>query len=151
MSTMAFTLYADVRRFSRSATNKIHSIAADIMPSVTFQAIFFQQMTVDLDTSVDLLSHGNSAQLAGLALGCVFFIPFAVKYGRRPVYILSVALMAGGSWWTSRVQSYPELLCANFVTGIAGAINETTVQMTVSTVALVATSPLTQKLVDQQQ
>lgn len=88
-------------------------------------------MVVDLDTSMDLLSNGNSAQLAGLALGCFFFIPFAVKYGRRPVYIVSVAVMAGGSWWSSRLQSYPEMMVANFLTGLAGSINETTVQMTV--------------------
>lgn len=66
-------------------------------------------MVGDLNTNMGEPSNGNSAQLAGLARACFFFIPFAVKYGRRPVYIASTALMAGGCFWTSLPASSPGL------------------------------------------
>ncbi|KAG7122360.1 putative MFS-type transporter like protein [Verticillium longisporum] len=87
-----------------------------------------------LVTVVTLAAFTNlSVQtLAGLAVGCLFFIPFAIKYGRRPVYLLSTLILAASSWWTSRVDSYAELIATSFITGLAGAINETAVQMTIS-------------------
>lgn len=88
-------------------------------------------MSVDLKVTFSQLSNAQSAQLAGLAVGCLFFIPFAIKYGRRPVYLLSTLILAASSWWTSRVDSYAELIATSFITGLAGAINETAVQMTV--------------------
>jgi MFS family permease len=89
-------------------------------------------MTVDMGVSIQQLTNAQSAQLAGLAMGCLFFIPLAIKYGRRSAYIISTAVLAGVSWWTSRMQSYPELIVTMVITGLGGAINETAVQMTVS-------------------
>ena len=89
-------------------------------------------MTGDLGVTIEQLTHGQSAQLAGLAVGCIFFIPFTVKYGRRSTYIASTAVLAGASWWTSRMGSYAELIATSFISGLAGAVNETVVQMTVS-------------------
>lgn len=106
------------------------SIAA--FTNLSIQTIFWQQMTTDLNVSINQLSNAQSAQLAGLAMGCIFFIPFTVKYGRRSTYILSTALMAGVSWWTSRMTGYGELIATAVITGLSGAVNETSVQMTVS-------------------
>ncbi|KAH7029879.1 major facilitator superfamily domain-containing protein [Microdochium trichocladiopsis] len=99
---------------------------------VTIQAVFWQQIGPDLDVTPQQLNNGNSTQLAGLATGCIFFIPFAVKYGRRSVYLVSIALMAAVSWWTARMNTYTEMIITNFITGLSGAINETTVQMTIA-------------------
>jgi len=99
---------------------------------VTVQTVFWQQISVDLDLTIPQLSNGNSVQLAGLATGCIFFVPFAVKYGRRPVYVVSIVVLAAVTWWTARMNSYTEVILTNLFTGLAGAVNETTVQMTVS-------------------
>ena len=93
-------------------------------------------MAGDLNVTMAQLSHGQSANLAGLAAGCALFIPFARKYGRRPVYIVSTMVFAASSWWTSRINSYAELIVTNLISGLAGAINETAVQMTVSSLCL---------------
>ncbi|KAH6876545.1 major facilitator superfamily domain-containing protein [Thelonectria olida] len=106
------------------------SIAA--FTNLSIQTIFWQQMTTDLNVSINQLSHAQSAQLAGLAMGCIFFIPFTIKYGRRSTYILSTALMAGVSWWTSRMTGYGELIATAIFTGLSGAVNETSVQMTIA-------------------
>ena len=89
-------------------------------------------MTVDMGVTIQQLTYASSSQLAGLALGCLFFIPLTIKYGRRPTYVVSCAVLAGVTWWSARMNTYWELIVTNIVTGLAGAINETAVQMTVS-------------------
>lgn len=88
-------------------------------------------MTVDMGVTITQLTYSSSAQLAGLALGCLFFIPFTIKYGRRPTYVVSCVVLAGVTWWSARMESYAELIITQIITGLAGAINETAVQMTV--------------------
>jgi MFS family permease len=89
-------------------------------------------MGPEMEVNLQQLNNSGSTQLAGAAVGCIFFVPFAVKYGRRPVYLLSIGLMAAVSWWTSRMNTYAELLITNLLTGIFCSVNETTVQMTIS-------------------
>ncbi|KAM0430880.1 hypothetical protein ACHAPT_005512 [Fusarium lateritium] len=89
-------------------------------------------MTIDLKVTITQLSHAQSAQLAGLATGCILFIPFTIKYGRRSTYVVSTAALAAVSWWTSSMSSYTELILTSIITGLAGAINETAVQMTIA-------------------
>ncbi|KAF5010074.1 hypothetical protein FDECE_3740 [Fusarium decemcellulare] len=100
--------------------------------NLSIQTVFWQQMTVDLGVTITQLSHAQSAQLAGLAMGCIFFIPFTIKYGRRSTYIASTAALAGVAWWTSRMSSNTELILTSVITGLSGAINETAVQMTIA-------------------
>ncbi|KAF5986294.1 major facilitator superfamily transporter [Fusarium coicis] len=118
----------------RKLFNFALSIAVTVaaFTNVSIQTVFWQQMTVDMGVSIQQLTNAQSAQLAGLAMGCLFFIPLAIKYGRRSSYIISTAVLAGVSWWTARMQSYPELIITMIITGLGGAINETAVQMTIS-------------------
>ncbi|OHW98993.1 major facilitator superfamily transporter [Colletotrichum incanum] len=100
--------------------------------NLSIQSVFWQQMTVDLNVTISQLSNAQSAQLAGLATGCIFFIPFTIKYGRRLTYLVSTAILAAAAWWTSSMHSYAELIFTAIITGLAGAINETAVQMTIA-------------------
>ncbi|EKG15153.1 Major facilitator superfamily [Macrophomina phaseolina MS6] len=78
------------------------------------------------------LNNAQSANLAGLAMGCVFFIPLTKKYGRRSTYVVSTAVMAAIAWWSTYMKTTAELFLTNLFFGLAGATNETIVQMTVS-------------------
>lgn len=89
-------------------------------------------MSPELGLSFEQLNNTQSAQLAGLAMGCVFFIPLTKKYGRRSTYVLSTAAMAAVSWWSTYMKTDAELYLTNLFYGLAGATNETVVQMTVS-------------------
>ncbi|CAJ0554408.1 Ff.00g129210.m01.CDS01 [Fusarium sp. VM40] len=100
--------------------------------NLSIQTVFWQQMTVDMGVSISQLTNAQSAQLAGLALGCLFFIPLTIKYGRRSTYVASTVGLAAVAWWTSRMTSYGELIATSVFTGLAGAINETAVQMTIA-------------------
>lgn len=73
----------------------------------------------------------------GLAIGCIFFIPFVHKYGRRPLYIFSVAVQFASCIWQAEVQSGGSLIGANILSGLGGAISETVVQITIADVFFV--------------
>ena len=75
---------------------------------------------------------GFGLNTLGLAFGCILFIPFALKYGRRPVYIISAAVDLATAIWQARMRSVGDLYGANLVSGLAGAISETICQMTIA-------------------
>lgn len=88
-------------------------------------------MSPDMGLSFEQLNNAQSANLAGLAVGCIFFIPLTKKYGRRSTYVVSTAVMAVVSWWSTYMETQAELILTNLFYGLAGATNETIVQVTV--------------------
>ncbi|KAE8416419.1 major facilitator superfamily domain-containing protein [Aspergillus pseudocaelatus] len=109
-----------------------------IFTALSIQQIFWQLMVVDLDVTYAQLNNAMSVNFVGLAVGCVFFIPFAKKFGRRPVYLISTALMLVTSFWGAEIKTLAELYITNLLQGLAGATNEAIAQITVS---FPATSP----------
>jgi MFS family permease len=77
------------------------------------------------------LTNVYASNLAGLALGCVFFIPFALKFGRRPVYLASVVVSFAATIWQAKANNLSDLIGSAVVGGLAGAASEALVQMTV--------------------
>ncbi|KAI2792348.1 hypothetical protein POX_b02385 [Penicillium oxalicum] len=107
-------------------------MTAVVFTEVSVQAIFWQQMVVDLSVSYTQLNQAMSVLYVGLSVGCVIFIPLAKKFGRRPVYILSTALMLASSFWAARLNTLAELYAVNLLLGLSGATNETIAEMTIS-------------------
>ncbi|RDW59944.1 hypothetical protein BP6252_13031 [Coleophoma cylindrospora] len=83
------------------------------------------------------LNNVFAANLSGLAVGCVFFVPLALKYGRRVIYVVSVLITFGMSVWMAEANGYASLLTANLLSGLSGAASEALVQMTVADVFFV--------------
>ncbi|PHH84429.1 hypothetical protein CDD83_1958 [Cordyceps sp. RAO-2017] len=102
-----------------------------IFTALGVQPVFWPQMLEDMDVQLEDLTNAQAAQLVGLAAGCVVFIPFAKKYGRRPVYIISTALVMASIWWSAFMNSATEVYLTNVLLGLAGATNETAVQMSI--------------------
>lgn len=88
-------------------------------------------MVEDLHLSFALLNRTMSVNYVGLAMGCWLFIPVAKKFGRRPVYIVSMALMTATTFWSAKIQTLSDLYATNLLSGLAGATNEAIVQITV--------------------
>jgi MFS family permease len=86
----------------------------------------------ELDISFTTLTDSFAANCAGLAVGCFILVPLAVKYGRRPVYIISTAAMLGSSVWMGKTYTAADVLGSNVISGIFGAISESIVQMTIA-------------------
>jgi MFS family permease len=89
-------------------------------------------MQEELNFSVDTLNAQSAVNYGGLAVGCIFFMPFVHKYGRRPIYILSVALQFAACIWQARISTVGDLIGSGFVSGVGGAISEIVVQVTIA-------------------
>lgn len=103
-----------------------------IFTALSVQVLFWQYMVVDMPVNYNQLNWAVSANNAGLAVGCMFFVPMARKYGRRPTYLISTALMLATSFWSAEMKSVWELYVTNVIQGLAGATNEAIVQITIS-------------------
>ncbi|KAL2787798.1 major facilitator superfamily domain-containing protein [Aspergillus keveii] len=108
------------------------AVTALIFTALSIQAIFWQLMVVDLGVTYTQLNQAMSVNFVGLSVGCVLFIPLAKKFGRRPVYLVSTALMLVTSFWSSKLTSLAELYATNLLQGLAGATNESIVQITIA-------------------
>lgn len=91
----------------------------------------------ELGLSIDTLNISVALNYGGLAIGCIFFIPFVHKYGRRPLYIISVTIQFASCIWQAKVNSGGSLIGANVLSGLGGAISETVVQITIADVFFV--------------
>jgi MFS family permease len=89
-------------------------------------------LMTELGFTADQLNNGSAMSCAGLAVGCMIFMPFVHKYGRRPLYLLSSALQLSAVLWQAHVHSYGDYMGSNFLAGLGGAISEAVVQITIA-------------------
>lgn len=94
-------------------------------------------MQDELGLTVDELNYGVAFNYAGLAVGCIFIIPFVHKYGRRPVYLLSSAVQFASVVWQAKVYTAGDLYGSNLISGLGGAISETVVLITIADIFFV--------------
>lgn len=92
----------------------------------------WEQYQTELGFSIDLLNASAAVNYAGLAIGCIFFIPLVNKYGRRPLYLFSTALQLRSCVWFAVTQTKGDLIGSNLISGLGGAISETIVQITIA-------------------
>ncbi|OJI99560.1 hypothetical protein ASPVEDRAFT_50977 [Aspergillus versicolor CBS 583.65] len=86
---------------------------------------------LDLGISYATLNNAVATNNAGLAVGCLLFMPFVHKYGRRPLYILSSLIQLMAAIWSACLNTGGELIAANLVSGVGGAISEAIVMITI--------------------
>lgn len=85
----------------------------------------------DVGYTYQLSTIATALNFIGLAIGCILFIPFTYRYGRRPIYIISVILQLASAIFAAVVQNTDQLLGSSFLMGLGGAISETIVQITI--------------------
>lgn len=103
-----------------------------VFATLTVGVPLWASINMELGISYDNLTNGFATNLAALSIGCWLFVPIALRYGRRPVYLVTALVLFGVSVWTSKMQSTGEYFATQFLAGIAGAVNETLYQVTVS-------------------
>lgn len=99
-------------------------VMLDIM-KVAFEAY------LKLGISYETLNNAVATNCAGLAVGCLLFIPFVHKFGRRPLYIISSLIQLVAAIWSASLHTGGELIGANLLSGIGGATSETIVMITI--------------------
>lgn len=91
-------------------------------------------VNINIETGVSLtdLNNAYATSSGALSVGCIFFVPLALKFGRRPVYIVTAFIMTGSAIWQGRAQTKGDFIGSNLLAGLAGAVNEALFQVTVS-------------------
>jgi MFS family permease len=89
-------------------------------------------MQRELGFSDQVLTASYAIGCAFLAIGAVILVPFALKFGRRPLYIFSSLVQCGVSVWSAKLQNVADLLLVNLLCTGFGALAEVIVQMTIA-------------------
>lgn len=94
-------------------------------------------MNEQLGFSYEILNDSYAVGCACLALGSLLLIPFALKFGRRPLYLFSTVLQFALSIWSAKMQSVADLMLINVLQCLFGSLAEVIVQMTIADVFFV--------------
>lgn len=105
---------------------------ADYLRRLDIGTVIWGNLNTELGISYENLNNSFAANCAGLAVGCIFLIPYALKYGRRPIYLLSCCSMLASAIWQAKMQTTVDLILTNVFSGFGGAVSEAIVQMTIS-------------------
>lgn len=108
-----------------------------VFVNVDIGTVTWSALNTELNISFAVLTGSFGLCCAGLAVGCVLFIPFALKFGRRPVYLVSITVSFAAAVWSARMMTGGDLLGTNLVGGLAGSIAETICQMTIADIFFV--------------
>ncbi|VUC35053.1 unnamed protein product [Clonostachys rosea] len=94
-------------------------------------------MQKELGFSDDELNNSYAIGCAFLGIGSVLLIPFALKLGRRPLYLFSTIAQFLVAIWSAKLMTYGDLMGINVVQCGFGALGEVMVQMTIADVFFV--------------
>ncbi|CAG9947218.1 unnamed protein product [Clonostachys rosea f. rosea IK726] len=94
-------------------------------------------MQKELGFSDDELNNSYAIGCAFLGIGSVLLIPFALKLGRRPLYLVSTIAQFLVAIWSAKQRTYGDLMGINIVQCGFGALGEVMVQMTIADVFFV--------------
>ncbi|KAJ5723944.1 major facilitator superfamily domain-containing protein [Penicillium malachiteum] len=94
-------------------------------------------MNIELGFSYAILDDSYAAGCGTLFIGAFFMIPFALAFGRRPVYLVSAAAQFTICIWSAKMQTVTDLMLVNILSCFFGALSEVIVQMTVADVYFV--------------
>lgn len=67
-----------------------------------------------------------------IGLGVLIWVPLAIKYGRRPVYLAAFILLTASNIWCGLAKSFGSELAARLVLGIAVGAPEIVAPLTVT-------------------
>jgi len=94
-------------------------------------------MGTELHFSDATLTNTYAIGCATLAVGAPMLIPFALKYGSRPVYVISSAGQLAISIWAARTMTAGDWWGVNAIQCWLGALAEVLIQMTIADVFFV--------------
>lgn len=89
-------------------------------------------METELGYTSEILNDSYAAGCAALALGSLILIPFALKFGRRPLYLFSTVVQFAVSIWSAKMQTVGDLMAINVIQCFFGSLAEVIVQMTIA-------------------
>ena len=101
------------------------------VPSLCVAVPLWQDFNEELGMSYAVLNDGYATNMATLSIGCIIFVPIALRLGRRPIYLITALVMLAGAIWQAKMYTVGDMIGSNAITGLAGAVNEAIFQVTV--------------------
>ncbi|CAG8090507.1 unnamed protein product [Penicillium salamii] len=83
-------------------------------------------------TLVAKVSYFFSGMVFLQSMSNLFYMPVIIKYGRRPVYIVSLLVFGACSLWAGLAKSYPSELAARLALGFAGGSADSLAPLTIT-------------------
>ncbi|CAG8157663.1 unnamed protein product [Penicillium salamii] len=83
-------------------------------------------------TLVAKVSYFFSGMVFLQSMSNLFYMPVIIKYGRRPVYIVSLLVFGAYSLWAGLAKSYPSELAARLTLGFAGGSADSLAPLTIT-------------------
>jgi MFS family permease len=81
-------------------------------------------VNIELGFSYAILNDSYALGSATLAFGAFLLTPFALKYGRRPVYIVTTILQFAVSIWSAKMETVADIMLVNAFGCGLGALAE---------------------------
>ncbi|KAH8702210.1 major facilitator superfamily domain-containing protein [Talaromyces proteolyticus] len=84
----------------------------------------FYVMSLEFEQSINSISHLLNYPILLLGIGNFFWVPMAIYFGKRPVFVVSSLLLCITNIWGATSTSYHSLLNSRFIAGFAGSSTE---------------------------
>ncbi|KAG4281738.1 hypothetical protein FPRO06_10642 [Fusarium proliferatum] len=110
----------------------ILAVTVIIFTQTSLPLIFWVLWNQEFGWSYGQLNNANALNYVGTTVGCILFIPPAVKYGRRSMYLLTTAIIFAMAIWSARMKTLTELYISQLIFGLASATNESIAEMTIA-------------------
>ncbi|KAL4938760.1 hypothetical protein BDV06DRAFT_214846 [Aspergillus oleicola] len=94
-------------------------------------------MQDELGYTDEILNDSYAAGCAALGVGSLVLIPFVLKFGRRPIYLLCTIVQFGVSIWSAKMTTVADLMLINVIQCFFASLAESIVQMTIADVFFV--------------
>jgi MFS family permease len=91
----------------------------------------FVEIAGELGISVNTLAQSTAWLILTIGLSLFLANPAAKMWGRRPVFIIAIAIMFAGSVWGALAKDYNSFLASRIVSGFGMAPYEVLVQCTI--------------------
>ncbi|OQE31732.1 hypothetical protein PENSTE_c001G03975 [Penicillium steckii] len=94
--------------------------------------VAYTPYAADLGLTYNQYNNCLAVNYAGLAFGSYFFMPFVHRYGRRPMYLVSLAILLADTIWAANMRTSKEPLPVSLVGGLGGSLSESLVALTIA-------------------
>ncbi|KAH7141983.1 major facilitator superfamily domain-containing protein [Dactylonectria macrodidyma] len=94
-------------------------------------------MNIELGFSYETLTNSYAVGSAGLAISAIPFIPLALKFGRRPIYLGSLIIAVPLNVWAARISNVVDLFLFSLFNCALSALAESIPPMTIADVYFV--------------
>ncbi|KAE8382003.1 major facilitator superfamily domain-containing protein [Aspergillus bertholletiae] len=102
-----------------------------VFATLDIGTVTWDSLSGELGYGMAYLNDSYAAGLAGMAIGCIFFVPAADLIGRKPVYMFASFIIVLANIGQATFQTRVQYIVLQVIAGLAGSVNDAIIQMTI--------------------